>query len=92
MSTSVVVIRAQGQEVTAEGTIRFKEIGSGVLISPDGKVATAAHVVHTMDNITVEFIGEEPVPARVIASEQWADISIIQVSVVPRERDRVEAG
>lgn len=85
VSTSVVVIRARGQEVTAEGTVRFKEIGSGVLISADGKVATAAHVVQTMENITVEFLGEEPVPARVIASEQLADISIIQVSVVPRD-------
>jgi serine protease Do len=78
------VIRAQGEEVTSDGTMRFKEIGSGVLISPDGKVATAAHVVQTLENITVEFLGEEPVPARVTASEQWADISIIQVSVVPR--------
>jgi serine protease Do len=85
VSTSVVVIRARGEEVTDEGTVRFKEIGSGVLISPDGKVATAAHVVQTMENITVEFLGEEPVPARVIASEQWADISILQVSVVPRD-------
>jgi serine protease Do len=85
VSTSVVVIRARGQEVTADGTVRFTETGSGVLISPDGKVATAAHVVQTMENITVEFLGEEPVPARVIASEQWADISILQVSVVPRE-------
>jgi S1-C subfamily serine protease len=84
VSTSVVVIRAKGEEVTADGTVRFKEIGSGVLISPDGKVATAAHVVHTMESITVEFLGEEPVPARVIASEEWADISILQVSVVPR--------
>ena len=56
-----------------------------MLISADGKVATAAHVVQTMEDITVEFLGEEPVPARVIASEQWADISIIQVSVVPRD-------
>ena len=85
VSTSVVVIRARGQEVTEKGSVRFKEIGSGVLISPDGKVATAAHVVQTMDNITVEFLGEEPVPARVIASEQLADISILQVSVVPRD-------
>ena len=84
VSTSVVVIRARGKEVTQEGTVRFTETGSGVLISPDGKVATAAHVVQQMENITVEFLGEEPVPARVIASEQWADISILQVSVVPR--------
>ena len=85
VSTSVAVIRARGQEVTAEGTVRFTETGSGVLISPDGKVATAAHMVQTMENIAVEFLGEEPVPARVIASEQWADIAILQVSVVPRD-------
>src|SRR5262244_167547 len=84
VSTSVVVIRARGREVTAEGVVKFGEIGSGVLISPDGKVATAAHVVQTMEEITVEFLGEEPVQARVVASEQWADISILQVSVVPR--------
>jgi serine protease Do len=92
VSTSVAVIRARGHEVTAEGTVRFKEIGSGVLISPDGKVATAAHVVQTMENITVEFLGEEPVPARVIASEQWADISILQVSVVPRDATVAKLG
>jgi len=85
VNPAVVVIRSKGQEVTLEGTSRFREIGSGVLISPDGKVATAAHVVHTMEDITVEFIGEEPIPARVIASEPRADISIIQASVVPRD-------
>jgi len=84
VSTSVAVIRARGQEVTDGGLVRFKEIGSGVLISADGKVATAAHVVQQMEDITVEFLGEEPVTARVFASEQWADISILQLSAVPR--------
>ncbi len=73
------------------GTVGFSEIGWGMLISPDGRVATAAHVVQQMEDITVEFLGEEPVTARVVASEQWADISILQVSVVRRERHRVEA-
>jgi len=79
----VVVIRARGEDVEAQGVVRFKEIGSGVLITADGKVATAAHVVHSMHEIMVEFLGEEPVKARVISSEPRADISIIQVSVVP---------
>jgi len=83
VNPAVVVIRARGQEVEAAGMVRFREIGSGVLITPDGKVATAAHVVHSMNEIMVEFLGEEPVKARVIASEPRADISIIQVSVVP---------
>src|SRR5215469_12517898 len=85
VNPSVVVIRARGQEVTDQGMARFREIGSGVLISADGKIATAAHVVHTMNEVVVEFLGEDPVPARVIASEPRADISIVQASVVPRD-------
>jgi serine protease Do len=85
VNPSVVVVRARGEEVTDTGLARFREIGSGVLISADGKIATAAHVVHTMNEVLVEFLGEEPVPARVIASEPLADISLLQVSVVPRD-------
>jgi serine protease Do len=85
LSPSTVVIRARGREVTSGGVTRFREIGSGVLISPDGKIATAAHVVHSMEDITVEFLGEDPVPAKVVASEPRADLSLIQVSVVPRD-------
>ena len=55
VAPSVVVIRAKGHEVAASGQTRFNETGSGVLISPDGKVMTAAHVVHAMDEIKVEF-------------------------------------
>src|SRR5215475_9334374 len=84
VNPSVVVIRARGEEVTEEGLSRFREIGSGVLISPDGKIATASHVVHTMTEVAVEFLGEDPVPARIIASEPRADISLLQASVVPR--------
>jgi serine protease Do len=85
VNPAVVVIRAKGEELTEDGFARFREIGSGVLISADGKIATAAHVVHTMNEIMVEFLGEDPVPARVISSEPRADISIIQAEVVPRD-------
>ena len=85
VNPSVVVIRAKGEELTEDGFARFREIGSGVLISADGKIATAAHVVHTMNEIVVEFLGEEPVAARVISSEPRADISILQAELVPRD-------
>ena len=83
VSPSVAVIRAKGQDVTAAGRVTFGETGSGVLISSDGKVMTAAHVVHTMDTITVEFLGGEIVSARVIASEPAADLSLLQLDKVP---------
>ena len=83
VTPSVVVIRAKGSEVTVGGQTRFNETGSGVLISNDGKIMTAAHVVHSMNEITVEFLGGESMPARVVASEPAADLSLIQIDRVP---------
>ena len=86
VSASVVVIKAKGREVSSAGTglVNFGETGSGVLISADGKVITASHVVQAMDEIEVEFLGiRETVPARVIASEPAADLSLLQLQRVP---------
>ena len=63
--------------------VRFTEIGSGVLISADGRIMTAARVVHTMDEISVELASGETVPARVVASEPAADLSLIKLDRVP---------
>jgi serine protease Do len=83
VTPSVVVIRATGSEVTAGGQVRFVETGSGVLISADGKVMTAAHVVHSMNDVSVEFLGGETVSAKVIASEPAADLSLLQLERLP---------
>ena len=82
---SVVVIRAKGRDVTsaAGGLVRYNETGSGVLISADGKVITAAHVVNAVDEITVELVGGAPVSARVVSSEPAADLSLLQLDSVP---------
>ncbi len=85
VSPSVVVVRAKGRAVdSTRGLVTFSEIGSGVLISADGKVMTAAHVVHAMDEILVESLGGEAVPARVIASEPAADLGLLQLTRVPK--------
>ncbi len=85
VSPSVVVIRVKGRQVSAAGLTRSGEIGSGVLISADGRVVTAAHVVHGMEEITVEFLGEDPVAARVIGFQPGADLALLQLDVVPRD-------
>jgi serine protease Do len=91
VNPSVVVIRAKQKEVSDEGRLTaFGETGSGVLIAADGKVMTAAHVVHLADQITVEFLGGQVVNARVLASEPDADVSLLQLDVVP-ESARVAA-
>ena len=84
VTPSVVVIRARGREVSAGAEVGYSETGSGVLISSDGKVVTAAHVVHATDTITVEVLGGDSVSARVIASEPGADLSMIQLERVPK--------
>ena len=83
VAPTVVVIRARGRDVTEGGETRFSETGSGVLISTDGKVMTAAHVVHAMDQLSVEFLGGETVAARVVGSEPAADLSLLQLERVP---------
>jgi serine protease Do len=85
VNPSVVVIRARGRDVSNVGVTRFSETGSGVLVTADGKVMTAAHVVNAMDEITVEAVGGERVTARVIASEPGADLSLLQLERVPAD-------
>ncbi|MBI4638785.1 MAG: trypsin-like peptidase domain-containing protein [Candidatus Rokubacteria bacterium] len=103
VSPSVVVVRTRQKEVAASGQgreVSVSGVGSGVLISADGSVMTAAHVVHTADAITVEFLGGETVGARVVASEPEADVSLLQLERVPAgaqvaslgDSDRVEVG
>jgi S1-C subfamily serine protease len=84
VAPSVVVVRARGREVSGErGVVTFSETGSGVLVSADGKIMTAAHVVHAMDEITAETVGGQTLTARVIASEPAADLSLIQLEQAP---------
>ncbi len=55
VKASVVVIRTKEKDVAVQGQgmVKVTGVGSGVLISADGKVMTAAHLVHTADEITL---------------------------------------
>jgi serine protease Do len=84
VAPSVVAIRAQGRDVISGSQTRIIEKGSGVLISGDGKVLTAAYLVHGMDEISVEFPGGAKVSARVVTSEPAAaDLALLQLDRVP---------
>jgi S1-C subfamily serine protease len=67
VASTVVVVQAKGREASG--------IGSGVLISSDGKIMTAAHLVHGAEEVVVKFLGGRSVEAHVIASELAADPS-----------------
>jgi serine protease Do len=65
------------------GFVRFSGVGSGVLISADGKVLTAAHVVQTSDLVAVQFVDGTVSRARVAGSIQRADLAVLQLEQVP---------
>jgi len=103
---AVVVIRTSEQvTATVPGApsgilMSVAGVGSGVLVSTDGKVVTAAHVVQTADQVDVEFIGGAVVKARVVASDPAADVAMLQLERVPPhiapvrlgDSDKVEVG
>ena len=60
-------------------------IGSGVLISADGKVMTAAHIVQAADRVVVEFTEGKEIPAEVIASVITADVALLKLEWVPAD-------
>ena len=86
VKSSVVMVRTTEREITAQSKNEFVKvpgIGSGVLISADGKVMTAAHVVQAADRIVVEFTEGKEIPAHVIASVVTADVALLQLDWVP---------
>ena len=83
---AVVEITTVQQVVADQGPSRrvaAGSIGSGFLISSDGRIMTAAHVVQVADKITVKFVNGDEVPARVLASDPSADVALIQAESVP---------
>ena len=86
---AVVVIRTSERAAAAKpgapsaAAMSLSGVGSGVLVSTDGKVVTAAHVVQTADSVEVEFAGGALVKARIVASDIAADVALLQLDEVP---------
>jgi serine protease Do len=86
--SSVVVIETVQQELVPRGQGTMASVGglgSGVLISADGKVMTAAHVVQTAEKVTVTFVTGEVIEARILSTEPSADVALLQLESPPPE-------
>jgi len=57
--------------------------GSGFLVSSDGIVMTAAHVVQMADDVAVRWANGEVCKAHVVSSNPNADVAIIRAESVP---------
>lgn len=83
VSSSVVFINIEtydysqvlfGQEVNKE-----ESLGSGVLISKNGEIWTAAHVINAAEKISVEFKNGDKYEAEVVSSDYTADVALIKI-------------
>ena len=80
VSPSVVVIQTREKVEDTEGRVSYKgSQGSGVLISDQGEILTAAHVVNNAENITVTFHDGQRFPAKVIRLAVVADVALIKL-------------
>jgi serine protease Do len=86
LDDAVLVIKTNHKEVVVgpqKQLTSLPGLGSGILVSPDGKVMTAAHLVQTADEITAEFVTGEVIKASVITSDPAADLALLQLEKVP---------
>ena len=103
VTSSVAVIETKASDPATGGDQAADSeelVGSGFLISPDGKLLTAAHLVQIAEKVSVKFPQCEVVQARVLASEPSVDVALLQLDHVPHgatvavmgDSDQMEVG
>jgi serine protease Do len=68
----------------ADGPIRERSLGSGVIVDPKGYIVTNRHVVEKADRIRVRFQDDPPGvqhDAKVIGADQETDLAVIKVDI-----------
>ena len=85
VNKAVVVVRTESSAPAPKGGWTSADgLGSGVLVSRDGLVMTASHVVQTADRIEVLFSDGQTSPARVVSSLTRADVALLQLENPPK--------
>ena len=80
VSPSVVVIETDEKVEDSDGHVSYLgSQGSGVLISEQGDILTAAHVVNNAENIHVTFHDGETFPAKILRLATVADVALIKL-------------
>ncbi|MFN8574133.1 MAG: trypsin-like peptidase domain-containing protein [Gemmatimonadaceae bacterium] len=86
VSKSVVVVRTLERGAPAEpgasAGIDYG-VGSGTIISADGRILTAAHVIQVAERVGVELADGRMFPATVLGSSVRADVALIKIDDPP---------
>jgi S1-C subfamily serine protease len=60
-------------------------LGSGFVISRDGLIMTAAHVVQVADEVMVQFLDGTQADAKVLGADKTADVALLKLENPPRK-------
>ncbi len=89
---TVVTIFTSRQVLTPQGPQEQRSLGTGVLISPENHVLTAAHVVDAADTIIVKTQDGSLQPAEILYSESNADIALVKLVTPIQELKHAKLG
>lgn len=96
VNPTVVVVHTElkASQAVAEGRSgsAAKGVGSGVVVSEDGRILTAAHVVRAARRIEVEFLDGQRWAAQVVASAPFADLALLKMTTVPKDLEVATLG
>ncbi len=96
LDSAVVLIHTSesSNKTTVTGFTRTTDeaLGSGVIISPDGLIITAAHVVHSADLVEIELLDGSHFAGSVLSSVVSADLALVQLLDPPENLNHVEPG
>lgn len=78
VTIEVIEYKVKDQQLTTSGGL-----GSGVIISEEGLIITAAHVVESANEISVKLQNGTAFPADVLSSSTAADVALLKLRTVP---------
>ncbi|MEX0288379.1 MAG: S1C family serine protease [Flavobacteriaceae bacterium] len=86
----VEVIANSKDRSNPEYTVYEEGLGSGVVISENGLIITAAHVIQTAEQIKIKFTSGSEVPAKILRLSKGADVALLELAWVPEDLVVVE--
>ena len=98
VNPSVVLVKVQGTELVTDRSTLSKKfvatsgLGSGVVVSEDGNIMTANHVISGAENILVEFLDGEEIPAKVITADKGSDVALLKLVWLPKNLQVAKLG